>query len=143
MTLTKPPKSHPVSVRLSDEAYAEAREWSRRTSRPLGAVVGELVQEAVRMRRFPGIVFAGPPGERRARVGGGPDVWEIVALWRSVGEDVERTLASIEHLSARQLEAALRYYRAHPEEIDRLIEENERAKEDWERLYPHLLPPAS
>ncbi len=132
-------KSVPLSIRLSRESYEQARELARRLSRPLGSVVAELAEEALRMRRFPGIVFAGPPGNRRARIAGtGPDVWEVVFVHRSCGEDPERTLQVLGQLSHRQLETALRYYHAHREEIDRLIAENERPKDVWEQLYPHV-----
>lgn len=137
------PKSVPVSVRLPRDLFETARELATRTRRSLGSVVGELVEEAVRMRRFPGIVFAGPPGDRRARVeGSGLDVWEVVAVWRSCGESVERTLGVLQHLTPRQVEAALRYYRAYPGEIEALIRENERPQEEWARLYPAVAVPA-
>ncbi len=133
------PKSVPVSVRLSQETYRLARELARRTSRPLGTIVSELTEEALRSRRHPGIVFAGPPGDRRARVEGtGLDVWEVIAVHRACGEDVERTRNVLQHLSNRQIEAALRYARGYLEEINDLIAENERSREEWERLYPHL-----
>ncbi len=86
-------KSTPLSIRLSRESYEAAREIARQTSRPLGSIVSELAEEAIRMRRFPGIVFAGPPGNRRARIAGtGPDIWEVVLTHRSCGENAEQTL---------------------------------------------------
>lgn len=135
------PKSIPVSVRLSRTAYDMIRELARRTGRPIGRVVRELTEEALRQRAHPGIVFAGPPGDRRARVEGtGLDVWEVVVVYRACGEDLASTCRVLEHLTPRQVEAALRYYRAYPEEIEALIAENDRTREEWERLYPHLLP---
>lgn len=132
-------RSVPVSVRLSQETYRLARELARRTSRPLSAIVSELTEEALRIRRHPGIVFAGPPGNRRARLEGtGLDVWEVIAVHHASGDDVERTRNVLRHLSARQMEAALRYARDYREEITALIAENERSREEWERLYPHL-----
>lgn len=133
------PKSVPLSVRLKRETYEFVKELSRRTSRPMGSIVGELAEEAARIRSHPGISFAGPPGDRRARVeGAGLDVWEVIAVHRACREDVEATLRVLSHLTRRQVEAALRYYRSYPEEIDALIAENERPREEWERLYPHL-----
>lgn len=133
------PKSTPVSVRLELETYRAAKELARRTSRPLGSIVSELAEEALRMRRHPGILFAGPPGSRRARVEGtGLDVWEVVSVYRDCKEDVAQTRTILTHLSVRQVEAALRYSRSYPEEIDSLIAENERPIEEWQRLYPHV-----
>jgi len=133
------PRSVPISVRLDQETYRLARELARRASRPLSSVVSELAEEALRVRRHPGVTFAGPQGDRRARIEGtGLDVWEVIVVHRANREDIERTRQVLEHLTLRQVEAALRYYREYPQEIDALIAENERSREEWERLYPHL-----
>jgi len=60
-------RSVPVSVRLSQETYRLARELARRTSRPLSAVVSELAEEALRIRRHPGIVPARRTSNARDR----------------------------------------------------------------------------
>src|SRR5688572_7242245 len=112
-------KSSPVSVRLAPETFRAARELARRTSRSLGSVVSELAEEALRIRQHPGILFAGPPGSRRARVEGtGLDVWEVMTVYRDCKENIEQTLTILTHLYARQVEAAVRYYRSYQEEID-------------------------
>lgn len=135
------PRSTPVSVRLRPETYRMAVELARRTSRPLSAVLSELTEEALRTRRHAGIAFAGAPGDRRARIEGtGLDVWEVVAIHKACGEDTQRTLQILEHLNPRQIEAALLYHRAYPEEIEALMAENERSPDEWECLYPHLTP---
>ncbi|MGH2376178.1 MAG: hypothetical protein ACRDIC_22270 [bacterium] len=135
-----PAKTQGVTVRLSRAAMESFRDLARRTCRSLGSVVGEMAEEALRMRQHPGIVFAGPVGDRRARLEGGPDVWEVVAVHRGGGEDKSRTLRVLTQLVPGQLDVALQYSRAHSEEIDRLIAENERPIEEWQRLYPHLIP---
>jgi uncharacterized protein (DUF433 family) len=112
---------------------------ARRTSRSLSSVVSELVEEAMRIRQHPGIVFAGPTGNRRARIEGcGLDVWEVITVHRDHGDRTEKTLETLSHLSPRQLETALHYYAAHREEIDQRIADNERPVEEWLRLYPHI-----
>ncbi len=138
--LLPPAKTESVTVRLSPDALQAAREFARRTSRSLGSVVSELAEEAMQMRQYPGIVFAGSPGTRRARLEGALDVWEVAAVYRISGEDATRTLQALSHLLRGQLEAALRYYQGHREEIDHLIAENERPIDEWQRLYPHLIP---
>ena len=133
------PKSTPISVRLDADTYRGARELARRTSRSLSSVVSELVEEAMRIRQHPGIVFAGPAGNRRARVeGSGLDVWEVMTVHRNCGERTEKTLQTLSHLSSRQLEAVLQYYASHRAEIDERIADNERPVEEWLRLYPHI-----
>ncbi len=133
------PKSTPVSIRLDADTYRGAKELARRTSRSLSSVVSELVEEAMRIRQHPGIVFAGPTGNRRARVeGSGLDVWEVVAVHRACDDIADKTLRTLSHLSPRQLETVLRYCAAHRAEIDERSADNERSPEEWRRLYPHI-----
>ena len=94
------PKSVPLTVRLLRQTYEFVKELSRRTSRPVGSIVSELAEEAARTRSHPGISFAGPPGDRRARIEGtGLDVWEVIAVYRACGEDVDSTLNVLSHLT--------------------------------------------
>jgi uncharacterized protein (DUF433 family) len=95
-----------------------------------------LAEEALRMRRFPGIVFRGPEHRRRASVAGtGMDVWEILMLH---GVEGRETLLGAHPVTERQLDVALAYYREHPGEIDLFLEENSRPPEYWQELYPGL-----
>jgi uncharacterized protein (DUF433 family) len=95
-----------------------------------------LAEEALRMRRFPGIVFRGPEHRRRASVAGtGMDVWEVVMLHEAEGRE---TLLGAHPVTGRQLDVALAYYREHPGEIDLFLEENNRSPEYWQELYPGL-----
>lgn len=137
--LLPPAKSEGVTIRLSPLALEAFRALARRTSRSVSSVVSEAAEEALRMRQHSGIVFAGSPGNRRARLESGPDVWEVAALFKLCGEDLPRTQQALSHLTPGQVEAALRYYRAHPDEINRLIEENERPVGEWQRQYPHIV----
>ncbi len=82
------------------------------------------------MRRCPGILLAEGTGGRRARVAGtGIEVWEVIATYKSVKEDFKRLQRAYHWLSGEQLKAALGYYTIYPQEIDRLIEQNERWNE--------------
>jgi uncharacterized protein (DUF433 family) len=87
------------------------------------------------------VFMDGPVGRRASIAGTGLDVWEVIATFKSVGEDGERLEDSYGWLSDRQLSAALAYYGLYPEEIDARIEE----EEYWtpEKLYaefPYLRP---
>lgn len=108
-----------VSDRLDDEIRREAevrgKSWS--------ATMQELLDEAIRMRRAPGVVFAdGPSGRRAVIAGSGLDVWEVVASWRSMDQDLGRLRAGYPWLTEPQLRAALSYYRLYPAEIDARLE---------------------
>lgn len=109
---------------------AGVKEWS--------AGVLQLISEALRSRRAPGILFADSPTGRRALVAGtGLDVWEIVAAWKSLDGDVARLRAAYEWLSEAQLRSALAYYELYPAEIDeRLAREADWTPEHVARELP-------
>jgi uncharacterized protein (DUF433 family) len=129
-------------LRLTEELQEEIEREMRLRGTTFSDVASSLLREAVRMRRVPGIVFMdGPVGRRASIAGTGLDVWEVIATFKSVGEDRERLEATYGWLSDRQLSAALAYYELYPEEIDARIEE----EEYWtpERVYaefPYLRP---
>jgi len=62
----------------------------------------------------------------------GPDVWGVVAVYRSFN-DVLRTAAWLDQPSSA-IETALCYYDAHRHEIDDWIRQNEEAAEAAERV---------
>ncbi len=86
-------------------------------------MVAELLEEAVRMRRVPGVAFADGPAGRRAVVEGtGLDIWEVIAAWRAGGDSYEFLRQSYPWLADAQLRAALDYYEVYPKEIDARLE---------------------
>lgn len=99
---------------------------SIRKDKPANALANELLEEALKMRRCPGIIFSDGVTGRRARVAGtGVEVWEVFYEYQILGEDVEALKKALPHLSERQLVAALMYGRMYPEEIAELIKSNE------------------
>lgn len=98
-------------------------EMDRTGSTEWSATVLELIDEGIRMRRAPGVTFAGGPAGRRAMLAcTGLDVWEVIATWHEVGEDYSRLKASYDWLTEPQLRAALGYYDLYPAEIDARLE---------------------
>jgi len=130
------------SFRLPVETTKEIEQMAKETGQDFSNVTKDLLQEAIKMRRCPGIIFAEGTNGRRARIAGtGIEVWEVIAAYRSVKEDFKRLKKAYHWLSGEQLKAALGYYAIYPKEIDRLIEQNE----EWndERLrerYPFMRP---
>jgi uncharacterized protein (DUF433 family) len=108
------------SLRVPTELDREIRrELKRLGVKEWSAGVLQLITEALRARRAPGILFADSPTGRRALVAGtGLDVWEIVAAWKSLDRDMGRLRAAYDWLSEAQLRAALAYYELYPAEID-------------------------
>ncbi|HET6515349.1 MAG TPA: DUF433 domain-containing protein [Thermodesulfovibrionales bacterium] len=97
-----------------------------RKDKPANALANELLEEALKMRRCPGIIFSQGVTGRRARIAGtGVEVWEVIYEYQIVGEDVKALKKALPHLTEKQLIAALNYYRSDPEEIDELIQSND------------------
>jgi uncharacterized protein (DUF433 family) len=114
------------SLRLTPETMKEIEQMAEETGQDFSKVTKDLLQEAIQMRRCPGILFAEGTGGRRARVAGtGIEVWEVMATYKSVKEDFKRLQKAYHWLSGEQLKAALGYYTIYPQEIDRLIKQNE------------------
>ena len=94
--------------------------------RGFSAAANELLNEALRMRRCPGILFADGPTGRRARIAGtGLDVWEVIGTYKSLGKNLKRLRVAYPQLDETKLRAALSYYDCYPDEIDERISENE------------------
>ncbi|OHE59810.1 MAG: hypothetical protein A2Z47_02255 [Thermodesulfovibrio sp. RBG_19FT_COMBO_42_12] len=97
-----------------------------RKNRPANALANELLEEALKMRRCPGIIFSEGVSGRRARIAGtGVEVWEVINEYQILGENIKSLEKALPHLTERQLVAALNYYRYYPEEINELIQSNE------------------
>ena len=119
---------------IQNQAEARKLSWS--------AMSAELLEEAIRMRRAPGVVFGdGPAGRRAMLAGSGLDVWEVIATWEEVGESLEALVESYPWLTQPQLRAALGYYAMYPDEIDaRLQREAEWTPERVRRELPFAVP---
>ena len=114
------------SLRLPEETLREIEELSAETGQDFSTITKDLLTEAIKMRRCPGIIFGEGVSGRRAKVAGtGIEVWEIIAAYKSVGKDLKKLKKACHWLSQEQVKAVLSYYSAYPEEIDRLIERNE------------------
>src|ERR1700730_4522235 len=95
----------------------------------LSSASNRLVDEALRMHEHPLIVFRDGPAGRRARLVGGPDVWEVVAAIHSArgaepGLDAEEIVAAVADtagLLLQHVKAALAYWAEYPDEIDQLL----------------------
>ena len=115
----------PSDLQEQIEAEMERRgvgEWS--------TMVVELLDEAMRTRRAPGIVFVdGATGRRPVVAGSGLEVWEVVATWKEVGRNYERLRAAYEWLTEPQLRAALSYHELYEAEVERHLEREARLTE--------------
>src|SRR3990172_8654286 len=84
-----------------------------RKNKPANALANELLEEALKMRRCPGIIFSEGVTGRRARIAGtGVEVWEVIYEYQITGNNIDALKQALSHLSERQLIAALNYYQA-------------------------------
>lgn len=131
------------SLRIPGEVAEAIAEAAETAGRDFSAVANELLVEAVKMRRCPGIVFADGPSGRRARIAGtGLDVFEVIASHQGLDRDFGRLQAAYHWLSEVQLPAALGYAAAYPAEIEQQVARN--AAWTPERIaaqHPALVPP--
>lgn len=131
--------ANPVSIRFRraevlDQLKAEA--GARHVSS--SALAEELIEEGLRSRRHPLVIFRDGPTGRRAALVGGPDVWEVIG--GVVGGDVPtdvRIERAIEMfgLSAQQVNAALDYFASFTAEIDDEIAANLKAADEAEAAW--------
>lgn len=135
------PKTRPFSLRLPPDILREIRELARQSKRSSSFIVSTLIEEGLKQRRCPGIVFTDGPTGRRATVAGtGIDVWEVIRVSKSCGGDPNALAEALPHLSQRQLEVALYYYRCYPEEIEERLAREDSAEAELPGRSPLVKP---
>lgn len=138
--------SAPTSVRFdSDVAARLARFVAAHPGLSASSATNQLVDEALRCQEHPLIVFRDGPAGRRARLIGGPDVWEVARALRSArlaepDLDAPSLVALVSDTSGVEpglVHAAITYQAAFPAEIDGWIDRAEteasEAHRRWQR----------
>jgi len=114
------------SLRMPEEIIKELEVLAKASKKDFTAITNELLEEAIKAHRCPGIVFTEGVSGKRARIAGtGLEVWEVIATYKGVDEDLKRLGKSFHWLTEQQLLAAIGYYRLYTDEIDTLIADNE------------------
>jgi len=116
--------SENVSVRLEDRLADRLRLRARAAGETLSDRLRRYAEEGLRRDEHPLITFRDGPSGRRAGLVGGPDVWEVAMWVNDIGgsDDAARTVAEETLLTRPQVDAALRYRTAYPDEVDARIE---------------------
>lgn len=122
----------PVSTRYPSDTLRRLDRRARAEGHSRSNLIQRYVSEGIAMDEHPGIVFRSGPAGRRPGLLGGPDVWEVVAVFRSF-DDLQRTADWLDQ-PVSAAETALRYYDAHGDDIDEWIRRNEEAAEAAERV---------
>lgn len=128
--------SQVITMRLPDATAEAVRRIAQRERRSLSDVSAWMIEEWVRQNQFAQIEFRSFHGERQACIKGRLQVWQAIQVAKAYSMDVAKTAAHL-GLQPEQVQAALHYYEAYPEEIDRQIAANEAIDFDQvKRLLP-------
>jgi len=129
-----------TSIRIQEKTLKEVKQIAQESGKGFSTVANELLAEAVKMQRCPGIIFSEGTRGHRARIAGtGIEVWEVIITYKSVSKKFDRLRKAYHWFTEQQLKSALGYYKTYPEEIDHLIKQNEElTKEVSYKRYPFL-----
>jgi hypothetical protein len=131
--------ANPLSMRFDAALLARLRRRVNATpGSTTSALAQRLIDEGLRMADHPGVIFKDGPSGRRAALGYGPDIWEIVKFLGEIDERGPAALdaaAEVFALDSSRVATAVSYYGNYPDEIDAEISEadeaSERAEEAW------------
>ncbi len=125
-----------LRIQLPEDAFDWLVNEARDADQPIEEMACILIEEARRVERFKGIFFRNGGGGRRAVVIGGMDVWELIMLYKNHGR--EGMLEAFDSIRNSQIDNALAYYEAFPDEIDAILWENSQPMEYWLEKNPVL-----
>lgn len=116
-----------MSARIDDWLKESLEEFWRAHGEKPSTGLRRVAEEWWATQNFPAITFHDGVSGRRARLRRGPDVWEVVSVWRDYDPDAE---AFYEHFAPyvdrTVLDQALAYAERFNKEIDEAIDQNER-----------------
>ena len=121
-----------TSFRISDAARTRLATRAAREGMTATALLDLLIVEGIDQLDYPGIIFRGPPHDRRAALAAGPDVWEVIARLQELdGSEEQRIslLSAESDLHPRLIRIALDYAAEHSAEIRGRIERNQAVAE--------------
>lgn len=106
----RPPKTVHFNARLPREVSKELRRFAERRRISTSAAASQLLDEALRMDRFPGVSFRWTAIGRQPFVTGtGMMVWELYHVWLDHQRDARSVLRGYPQLKAGQITAAVAY----------------------------------
>jgi hypothetical protein len=113
-----------VSIRLDDRLAERLRLRARAAGESLSDRLRRYAEEGARRDEHPMITFREGPTGRRAGLIAGPDVWEVVMWIEDLGpvQDPVAELAADGVITRPQIDAALAYRAAYPDEIQARID---------------------
>ncbi len=115
------------SIPVSDELAARLEAASEASGLQTPALAASLIDEGLKARQFPGIVYMDGTAGRRASLTGGPDVWQVIRALREVPADEYDPVDTVcieSDLHSRQVNLAVQFYEVYPDEIEQMIAED-------------------
>jgi len=129
-TTEEVPMARPTSFRLPEDLMERLDAEAVAAGTSVTALVASVLDEGLKTRRFPGVVYRPGPTGRRAGLVGGPDVWEVVRAVRGAagkGEQRVRRVADERGLPLQMVRLAVDFYATFPAEVDARIAADEEA----------------
>jgi len=124
-------------MRIEESQEHRLHKAARRLGRSASETSALLVEEGLRRSEFAFIDFRDTPAGRQACLQGTRlSVWMVVKLARLFGNDAKKIAAHLDR-SVLQIQAALNYAKAFPDEIDSAIKDND--SYDFDRI-SNMLP---
>ncbi len=131
--------TNPLSIRFDAALLSRLRRRVNATpGSTTSALAQRLIDEGLRMSDHPGVIFKDGPSGRRAALGYGPDIWEIIKFLGEIDERGPAALdaaAEVFAVDASRITTAVSYYASYPDEIDAEVsdadEASARAEEAW------------
>ena len=116
-----------MSARIDDWLKESLEEfWKAHGEKPSSGL-RRVAEEWWATQTFPAITFQDGVSGRRARLRDGPDVWEVVEVWRDYDPDTEGFRGHFApHVDSAHLAQALAYAERFPREIEDALAHNER-----------------
>lgn len=132
--------TRPISIRVEPGMVERLERVSREEGINRSALIKTLLEEGLRMAEYPGIVFRPGPAGRRPALSAGPDVWEVVRVFRDLDERGEAAIirtAELASLTPGEVRIVIHYYAAFRDEIDEWLrredEYAQREEDAWRR----------
>lgn len=126
-----------VSLPISEDLAERLRAEGEASDQPPPVLAASLIDEGLKTRQFPGIVYMDGPSGRRASLADGPDVWQIIRALQEVPADQYDPVETIcieSDLQERQIRLAVSFYEAYPDEIEAKIADNSAAAKRIEEM---------
>jgi uncharacterized protein (DUF433 family) len=125
------------SFRFTSSLVETLQGRARERGESANALAERLIDEGLRREEHPLIVFRdGAAGRRAAILGTRLDVWQVIDTLRLSSNSVDETAAYFE-IPAAWVRAAVRYYAAYPDDVERFAERvqatAEREHDLWQR----------